>query len=254
MVREDKKGRLFIPTSKGLAIIDSNLIIRSLTRTNGLRYERCESVMIDDENMAWFSNKNCLVRLNTSTDQLEFFDEKAGVLNDGFRVGSCLKTKSGELIWGGYRGVSFFNPKNFKTVSLPLDVNIHRVQVQDSIVDISSEAAIRIPYANNNITFGFAGIHLGIPGKTYYQYRLQDYDKNWQQAEDVQQVRYAKIPPGDYTFDLKASIDGINWVSTTKKINIVVVPPIWVRWWFIVSVTFLRLWSFIGSLIPGTKN
>lgn len=239
MVKEDKKGRLFIPTSKGLAIIDSNLSIRSLTKKTGLRYERCESVLIDDENIAWFSNKNCLVRYDTDNNQMEIFDEKAGLLNDGFRVGSCLKTRNGELIWGGYKGVSYFDPTKLKTIILPLQVNIYSVQVQDSVLDITTDNAIRISYANNNITFGFAGIHLGIPGKTYYQYRLRGYDPNWQKAEDIQQVRYTALPPGDYDFELKASIDGINWISTPKKISIVIVPPLWLRWWFIIAVVLL---------------
>jgi ligand-binding sensor domain-containing protein/putative methionine-R-sulfoxide reductase with GAF domain len=239
MVKEDKKGRLFIPTSKGLAIIDTDLSIRSFTKRTALRYERCESVLIDNENIAWFSNKNCLVRFDADNNHMEIFDEKAGLLNDGFRVGSCLKARNGELLWGGYKGVSYFKPKQLKTVILPLQVNIHQVEVQDSTVDIPAEGDIRVPYVNNNIAFKFAGIHLGIPGKTYYQYRLTGYDQNWQRAEDIQQVRYATLPPGNYRFELKASIDGINWIASANKIDILIVPPLWMRWWFITVVILL---------------
>lgn len=253
MVKEDKKGRFFIPTSKGLAIINPDLSIRSFTKKTGLRYDRCESVLIDDENIAWFSNKNCLVRFDADSNRMEIFDEKAGLLNDGFRVGSCLKIKTGELLWGGYKGVSYFRPEQLKTVILPLQVNIHQMQVQDSTVDISGKATIRIPYVNNSVTFKFAGIHLGIPGKTYYQYRLAGYDKNWQRAEDIQQVRYSRLPPGKYDFELKASIDGLNWTSSTKKLNINIVPPLWMRWWFITAVILLSV-SIVYWFLDARKK
>lgn len=239
MVREDRKGRYFIPASKGLVILHPNGSIQSFTRQNGLRYDRCESVMIDNENIAWFSNKNCLVRLDPDSNKMEFFDEKAGFLNDGFRVGSCLKTKTGELLWGGYRGVSYFDPKKLRNTNLPLQVNIYSVQVQDSVIDITNKDVIRVSYANNNITFGFVGVHLGIPGKTYYQYKLQGFDQHWQKEENIQQARYTVLPPGAYLFELKASTDGVHWVTAAQKISIVIVPPLWMRWWFIVIIAIL---------------
>ncbi|HVF96313.1 MAG TPA: two-component regulator propeller domain-containing protein, partial [Flavisolibacter sp.] len=131
-VQEDEKGRYFIATSKGMAVITGGSI-QALTKSNGLRYDRCESVMTDNENSVWFSNKKCLVRLNADTQELQFFDEKAGLLNDGFRVGSCLKTRDGSMLWGGYRGVSAFHPSGLRHSVLPLQVSIHSLHAGDSL-------------------------------------------------------------------------------------------------------------------------
>lgn len=252
LITEDKKGRYFITTSKGLAIIDSTGSIRPFTKKNGLRYERCESLLIDNENIAWFSNKNCLVRLNTDSNKIEIFDEKAGLLNDGFRVGSCLKTKAGNLVWGGYKGVSFFDPRELRMAILPLQVNINSVHAQDSAIDFVSNNEIRVPYSNNNINFGFSGIHLGIPGKTYYQYKLQGFDKEWQKAENIERVRYTTLPPGDYRFQLKASIDGIHWINAARELGLIIVPPLWMRWWFITALILLV--AFFAYWIIDTRK
>lgn len=252
MVMEDKKGRYFITTSKGLSILYPNGAIHTYTKQNGLRYDRCESVLIDNENIAWVSNKKCLIRADADNNRLEFFDEKTGLLNDGFRVGSCLKTLNGDLLWGGYKGISFFSPKDLKNVILPLQVSILNVQVQDSIIDVSANKPIKIQYSKNSIIFEFAGIHLGIPGKTYYQYRLSGFEKDWQKAEDINQTRYTALPPGSYTFELKASVDGIRWIAANKTITIIIVPPMWRQWWFL-AITIILFLSLL-ILFAQTRN
>ncbi len=244
MVREDKEGRFFIPGSKGMTIIHPNGTMVNYTKEKGLRYERCESVLIDNENNAWFSNKKCLVRWSSNSDTLEFFDEKAGLLNDGFRVGSCLKTNDGELLWGGYRGVSSFIPQAFKNTNSPLRMIIESVMIKDSVIDLSATQHIKAGYAENTITFYIAGIHLGIPGKTYYQFRLKGFDKDWQKAEDISHVRYTALPAGSYSFEIKASLDGVHWISAAREINITIVPPLWKRWWFIILATAIIISVF----------
>lgn len=232
-VTEDSKGRFYVTTNKGFAMLHTDGKMQAFTKQNGLRYQHCEAMLIDDENMVWVSNKKCLLSLNPETNALQFYDEKSNFLNDGFRVGSCLKTKAGELLWGGYHGICYFYPAQLKNSSAPLQVSIHSLLAKDSVIDISSSNNIHLSYADNSITIGFAGIHLGVTGKTYYQYRLHGFDKEWQKGEDVQTARYTSLPPGNYEFEVKASLDGVNWTGAARKLNIVIVPPVWMRWWFI---------------------
>lgn len=250
MLDEDTKGNLFVTTGMGFTIIHANGTIQSYTKQNGLRYSRCESVVIDNENNAWISNKKCLVRINSDNNQLEFFDEKAGLLNDGFRVGSCLKTTHGELFWGGYKGISYFDPQVLKKSVLPLQVSVSNIITEDSVIALDKGAAVEIGYRNNRVTFSFAATHPGIPGKTYYQYMLQGFDKEWQKAEDNNHARYTALPAGSYTFELKASIDGVHWTTAAEKTTLVIVPPIWMRWWFI-AAAFLIL---AGGILLFIQN
>ena len=129
MIKEDQEGRFFVATAKGFSMLNEKGIIRTLTKENSLRYERCESVVIDNEGIAWFSNKKCLVRYDADKNTRDFFDERAGLLNNGFRVGSCLLSGNGELYWGGYRGISYFDPRLLKNVSLPLKVSVYGLQL-----------------------------------------------------------------------------------------------------------------------------
>lgn len=250
MVQADTKGRYYVVTAKGIAVLNEKIIFQTLTKENGLRYERCESVVIDNDGIAWFSNKKCLVRFDADKNSTEFFDEKAGLLNNGFRVAAYLKTTTGELLWGGYRGISYFYPSALKNYTLPLRVSIYRLTLQDSVMDISSSSQFKTLYKNNSVNFSFAATHLGISGKTFYQYRLTGFNKEWQKIEDIGQARYSALAPGNYVFEVKASIDGVKWEQAPQKITITVIPPLWMRWWFIALMLLLLLalaWWFARS-------
>jgi ligand-binding sensor domain-containing protein/putative methionine-R-sulfoxide reductase with GAF domain len=243
MVREGKAGDFFITTSSGFSVISSDGKLRSYTRTNGLKYERCESVIVDNEGNAWISNNKHMLRFDPATSHIEVFDDNAGFLNEGFRVGNCYKTATGEIIWGGYKGVSYFFPDQLK-IDLPaLPVTIYKATSADTAFYFGGNDNVSLPYSENNISFQFAATQPGITRAVQYQYRLNRYDKGWQAAGELNQARYISLPPGNYTFSVKASRDGVNWFVSQNEISITIIPPLWRRWWFIASVILLTAGS-----------
>jgi ligand-binding sensor domain-containing protein len=100
-IDEGTKGDFFITTSMGFSVINTAGVLRSYTKTNGLKYDRCESVIADNEGNAWISNNKHMLRFDPATNRIEVFDDNAGFLNEGFRVGNSYKTTEGEIIWGG---------------------------------------------------------------------------------------------------------------------------------------------------------
>jgi two-component sensor histidine kinase len=53
-------------------------------------------------------------------------------------------------------------------------------------------------------------------------------------------VRYSSLRPGTYTFEYRATLDNINFTSP-KHITIVILPPFWLTWWFIIIAVLLAL-------------
>jgi len=82
---------------------------------------------------------------------------------------------------------------------------------------------------------------------------LEEYDKEWQKGTDIHDVRYPSLPPGKYTFIVKASIDKINWIAATNKVTIEIIPPLWKRWWFIL-ISVVLLVGIIISIIQFRIN
>ncbi|MBL1433644.1 MAG: hypothetical protein COB94_009435, partial [Gammaproteobacteria bacterium] len=63
---------------------------------------------------------------------------------------------------------------------------------------------LTLPYNKNHITFDFAGISLKIPEKVRYQYMLKGLDEDWSPPVKENFATYPKLPPGEYTFMVKA--------------------------------------------------
>jgi putative methionine-R-sulfoxide reductase with GAF domain len=164
---------------------------------------------------------------------MKFFDENSGLTTEGFRVGSCLKSRTGELFWGSRTGINYFFPDQLVSRPADLRVNIYQADAQSSALYTGKNEKISLNYRDNSITFRFAAINLRGSRNIQYQYKLEGHDKEWQTGIDIRQARYTSLPAGKYLFRVKASLDGNNWVSASNRIHLTIIPPRWQRWWFV---------------------
>ncbi|MCB0807471.1 MAG: hypothetical protein KDC05_16885, partial [Bacteroidales bacterium] len=67
-----------------------------------------------------------------------------------------------------------------------------------------------LPYAFNNISLDFAGVETRRSFLVKYQYKLEGFDDDWSQPTSKSSATFGNLPPGDYTFLVKAqSPDGV---------------------------------------------
>jgi signal transduction histidine kinase len=60
-------------------------------------------------------------------------------------------------------------------------------------------------------------------------YYLENYDVNWSLANSENRAYYFNVPPGTYTFRVKASKGYGPWAS--REIKLTIAPPWWKTWW-----------------------
>jgi ligand-binding sensor domain-containing protein len=243
----DKKGNIYVADNNGFNMIDSSGSVIHFSRNNGMRYHRCESIVVDDQGSAWIANNKCLVKFTAENKKLEYFEENAGISMDGFRFTAACKTANGDLYFGTHRGINYFNPSGIRNYTAQLKVNIYQVSFPDSIIRLTGETELNAGYLDNSVQFYFAAINLTGSRNIAYQYMLDGFDKDWQKGNDLHSARYVSLPPGKYHFRVKASIDRINWVEANNDVSIDIVPPFWKRWWF-VAIVILLLAGIIMTL------
>jgi ligand-binding sensor domain-containing protein/GAF domain-containing protein len=236
---QDRRQNIYVGCSMGFSIIDTNKNIISYTQKSGLRYDRCDGILEDNQGHMWISNVKLLVLFDPIVKTMQVFGQNSGISPDGFRVGSLLKTKEGELIWGSRKGINYFFPEQLADYSSKLKVSIYRADLGDSSVYITGSDSISIKYANYNIIFRFTAIDLQGSANIQYRFILDGYDKTWQEATDVRETRYSSLPAAKYNFRLMASADGINWTTAINVVSLTVIPPVWQRWWFIAAAVAL---------------
>ncbi|MEO5684517.1 MAG: two-component regulator propeller domain-containing protein [Chitinophagaceae bacterium] len=235
----DSRHNLYAGCSLGFSVISSNDSIQTYTKSDGLRFDRCDGILEDSLGHLWISNVKYLFMFNPFNKTMKMFGLNSGLSPDGFRVGSLLKTSSGELIWGSRKGINYFFPEQLAEFSAKLKVNIYAADLQDTTVYVTGANPVRMRYANNNIIFRFTAIDLQGSSNILYRFMLENYDKSWQEGTDIREARYSSLQPGTYDFKVMASGDGINWIPAMDSISLNIIPPFWQRSWFIVIAVLL---------------
>lgn len=231
-VFEDKQGNVYVGTTAGFSII-SPAGIKSFRKQDGLKYDYCEGITGDHLGKIWIANTKFLIRYDPVNGSMRYFGENYGLSSEGFRFGSVLRSRSGELYWGSRRGVNYFSPDQLINRPAAINLNIYQAELQDSVIFFGKNNQLALNYNNNDISFRFSAINLRGAKNIQYQYMLEGYDKVWQKGFDTRLARYSSLPAGDYVFKVKASMDGSGWTASSNEIRLKIIPPIWQRWWFI---------------------
>ncbi|HWA34882.1 MAG TPA: triple tyrosine motif-containing protein, partial [Cyclobacteriaceae bacterium] len=88
-----------------------------------------------------------------------------------------------------------------------------------------------LSHTQNDITIHYLGLWFQNPTALNYQYKLENYDREWISSRD-QAVTYSSLPPGDYIFKVRAS-DTEDFAGVQEaKIAFRISPPFWKTGWF----------------------
>ncbi len=183
---------------------------------------------------------------------IAIFDEKApgkkftplgaaeGVINTPSSRTAFIKTKSGEIYWGGANGVYRFYPEMTSTNPAPPVIRLtafHKfnkpVQLDTAIAAIQK---IRLRHDENFFSFAFAALDFTNPPQNQYAYKLEGLDRGWIEAGNKNEANYTHVPPGQYTFRVKGSNNDGVWNETGASVQIIITPPFWQTRWFRLAV------------------
>src|SRR4029079_12514690 len=91
---------------------------------------------------------------------------------------------------------------------------------------------LMLDHAQNVIGFEFAALDFSSPERNQYAYRLDGFDRDWQEVGSQYTASYTNLAPAHYTLRVKASNgDGV-WSDVGATLVLVIRPPVWETWWF----------------------
>lgn len=222
---------IYVCSFKGFSIVHPDGTISSYTKENGLLFDKTDDFLEDNDGNIWIANAKCLAKFNPNTKKIEIFDEHVNLNNGGFKPNGGFKTSDGEFLWATQSGINYFYPSAIANTTDPIQLSIYNVLVGDSSYAITGKTT-RLTYNKNNVEFNFVAINLSGSKGINYQYKLEGYDQGWQQGTDIRQARYSFLPPGHYTFKVRASLSKINWTESSNIFSFTIIAPFYMRWWF----------------------
>jgi ligand-binding sensor domain-containing protein/putative methionine-R-sulfoxide reductase with GAF domain len=251
---EDRNGNIYAGSFAGFNIIRPNGTIEKYGKEEGLKYDYVAGTLEDNKGNIWISNRKCVVKFNPANGNMEYFDQNVGLSDEGFRIGSFLRTRDGDMFFGSRAGVNYFTPGQLVSHPSVLKVHIYQADTGDSTVFLPGNETFAMDYADNSVIFRFAAINLKGSRNVFYRYILFGHEKNWQSGTDIKEARYSSLPPGTYVFRVKASIDGINWIDSNNTITLGIVAPFWQRWWFILLSALVLVIGTIAFIRNRNKK
>lgn len=305
---EDDQRRLWVSTSEGLFVLERDVfkkitgeiinciqqdskfqvwvgmrkggLARYHEQRQGLEYfnqpdkignRNVMGILEDKMGNLWLSSDNGLIRYNPAQDQVQFFTVSDGLAGKSFNYNSFLKDSRGIFYFGGFNGITYFNPERIQSnqKAAPIvftDFRLFSEQllpgrsqgVLENAMPFTDELVLR--YNQNVVSFEFALLNYIKSNKNRFAYKLDGYDKDWVYTSTPQAI-YTNLPSGNYSFIIKGSNNDGVW-SDTIQMSLTILPPFWLTWWAYIiyilaaaAIVFLVVrYFFLGALLKKEEE
>lgn len=250
-IHQDRTGALWVGTQVGLNRLDLNS--RTFTRyhaRDGLPNDTVLCIEEDNRGYLWIATNNGLAHFNTVLPNFRTFDESDGLQSREFNSGACLRSRNGELFFGGVHGFNVFRPETIRRNPTPPPVVITNFSIfnRPATIDLTGQTPVDLTYAENFIAFEFAALDYHAPQKNRYAYKLEGFDEGWIEAGARRYASYTNLRGGEYLFRVRGSNNDGVWNEAGIAIPLRVTPPVWETFWFRGLAAFLMLTLVAGGI------
>ncbi len=90
---------------------------------------------------------------------------------------------------------------------------------------------IDLEFEDNFFAFEFAVLNFRRPDRNRYRYRLEGLDEDWVDPGARRYASYTNVPPGEYLFRVKGSNNDGLWNEEGTSVRLQIHPPPWRSWW-----------------------
>jgi signal transduction histidine kinase/ligand-binding sensor domain-containing protein/DNA-binding response OmpR family regulator len=248
-ILEDSKGRMWVGTHGGLSLWhkrSSGFI--NFTEKNGLAHNIIMSMLEDDQGRLWLGTPNGLsratIREEADSVVLSFrnYSEVDGLQGKHFNEDAAIRTRSGELVFGGVNGFNIFRPADIDKNKIVPQLALTEFQLFNHTVTprhpvngeftlpaaITTDPSIVLNASENVFSIEFSVLNFIQPSKNQYKYKLEGFNKDWLTTDARnRRVTFTNLNAGDYVFRVIGSNNDGVWNEKGVSMNIKVLPPFW---------------------------
>ncbi len=250
---EDKKNNLWLITYKGIFQFDSDKKkLNPLSFFNEKIKESVQTVLVDKKNNFWVSSNSGIYKVNLKDSVIIHFEESDGLQKREFHMGAKYIDSKGNFFFGGQAGLNYFKPNEINYLNEAPDVVLTGLRLflqpvesfDDNHVlfgDLHFQDKLTFKYKQNFISIEYGTMDYNIKKSISFEYMLEGFDESWNYVHDMNLATYTKLPPGKYKFKIRsANRDGV-WSENEKSIQLEIIPPFWLTWWFKTLIILLVL-------------
>ncbi|MDR1171561.1 MAG: response regulator [Bacteroidales bacterium] len=233
-IMTDSKGNHWFSTfDMGVVIGRPDSTLFTLDLATGLpdntAYESVEDILGN----IWITTTNGLVKYYPGRGKIVNYNEVGGKLYD-LRRECLMKAKNGDVYVCGRSCILKINAGyNYDELIPPIPLIDYVMVNGNDLIGIPDKLVLK--HAQKHLYFSFASIDFIRSDMIHYEYRMDGYDNDWNDIGNYTNAIYTNLPPGEYTFMLRARYwGGENYTSTS-------VLPIHIKYAFWQHPVFLLL-------------
>ncbi len=257
-VFEDAHNNLWVGTlGGGLNLYDKEKkTFSAYSFPNSLNYSIINSITEDKSGFIWIGTNQGLLSFKPHTRSFRKFTQANNMQGYEFFMGAVLNTRDGRLLFGGHNGFNIIDPDNLAVNNHYPDVVFTDFQLfnkkvpigENSVLkkSISETKEIRLDYDQSIFTIGYSAMNYTLPEMNSYAYMLEGFENDWNYVGSQRKATYTNLYPGTYYFKVKAANNDGLWNSVPSTIKIVIVPPFWITWWFILLLFLMTCAAVYG--------
>jgi signal transduction histidine kinase/ligand-binding sensor domain-containing protein/CheY-like chemotaxis protein len=209
---------------------------KSYTTANGLANDIILSITSDRFNKLWMSTERGLSRFDPKQGIFKNYDTNDGLPKGRFSEAASLSDNSSELLFGCSDGYLSFDPAKITAVKTKAKMVLTKIQLYYKDISPGTEGSplkyainethtLRLDHDQNVISIDYAVLDYRAVNKINYAYKLEGFDENWHQVNEQRKATYTNLPPGHYTFHVKATNRDFFTDTPEKQLHIVISPP-----------------------------
>ncbi len=249
-LRFGAQGALWAATDTGLSRIEHDHVI-TLTSKNGLPCDNVLAAMEDDDHSMWLYMGCGLVRITqgeldawvanpSKAVETKLFETSDGVRGHAVTSGypqPVAKSPDGRIWFLPGDGVSVIDPRHLPVNKVSPPVHIEQIIADrktywQNLYSDASSSPPRLPPLVRDLTIDYTALSLVVPEKVRFRYKLEGWDRDWQDAGTRRQAFYTNLAPHKFRFRVMACNNSGVWNEAGTFLDFSIAPAYWQTNWF----------------------
>jgi ligand-binding sensor domain-containing protein/class 3 adenylate cyclase len=244
---QDGQGRLWVGTEgQGVLVVDRGKVVATYTINEGLISNVIKSLNADRSGHVWVGTNRGLNSWDPNTNAFISYTDRAGFIGIEAKANATCLTRSGSIWFGTANGAAQVSALEVTgTESAPV-IGFRGLRI--NLEDRPLKDGFSVGHADRNIRIAFGSVSLSDPAAVQYQYMLAGLEKDWQPLTKETDAHYPALPPGNYTFKVKAQNRAGLWSDPPAELRFTILPPWYKSWWFYTALVLaigISLFSYI---------
>ncbi|MCX2454045.1 triple tyrosine motif-containing protein [Pedobacter sp. PLR] len=254
MAKSGPNSLLFGTSDNGILIWDRKTgKIKTLSTEQGLASDHIYSLLLDQQGVIWVGTGKGINKINAKDFKVIQNNNEPNLLVECNQ--NAILQHNDDIWVGTTKGAIVYNRNHWLPPTVPPYVYINSVtafaqnqgrQNKQRTIFKANELGnmVTLPFHQNNLNISYTGIFLANPDGLSYQYRLIGLDNKYSESTGNTSTNFFSIPPGKYTFQVKAITKaGVSSVETAS-FSFEITPP-----YYQTGVFRLLIFVFIVLLI-----